>query len=122
MKVPVTSENASLPQEVKSDLAILGDLLGNYYHQDVWADHSTDEEVWEEFLSHRSSGTAGLLLTDAENLLGRGSVEIRNFVRKHADALGFRRSGQYVTWVKRLHTWLHLKVSSNNSLERARER
>jgi hypothetical protein len=121
MKVSATRRKASSPHELGSDLAALTDLLSNYYHQDVWVDHSTDEEVWEEFLSHRPSGAPDLLLADAENLLGRGSVEIRKFVRMHADALGFRRSGQYVTWVRRLQTWLHLKVSSNKSLERTRE-
>jgi hypothetical protein len=96
-------------------------LLGNYYHQDAWVDFSSDEEIWSDFLKHEPSKTAAFLLVELGQLLGRGSVGVRGFIRSNADALGFRQSSRYVTWANRLKAWLEAEMSSNKSLERTRE-
>ena len=97
-------------------------LLQNYYHQDAWLDYSKDEEIWVNFLKHEPPETAGALLHEVDQLLDAGSVRIREFVGSYADALYFRNSNQYVTWMKRLKTWLDGEMSSNKSLERTRDR
>jgi len=120
MKRPATAKEPST-RAVNAQLTNLRRLLKNYYHQDAWVEFSNDEEIWSDFLKHEPSGTAVTLLTDVGQLLGRGSVGVRDFIRSNADALGFRQSSRYVTWANRLKAWLDRELSSNKSLERTRE-
>jgi CdiI immunity protein len=113
MSVPLRNALPKLPT--------LDRLLMNYYHQDVWVEFSEDQDVWLHFLSHASPQDAQMLLADTCQLLGLGSVGVREYLRANSVAFGFRKSSQHVTWAKRLKEWLEQRVSSNNSLERTRE-
>ena len=120
MKRPATLAGDSTSSEGLK-LPALQRLLQNYYHQDAWLDFSKVEEIWADFLKHEPLETAPALLNDVGQLLVKGAITVREFLRSNADALGFRKADQYVTWAKRLKVWLEGAVSSNTSFERTRE-
>jgi hypothetical protein len=103
------------PQYLKNlhgELATLKNFLGAYFHQDVWDDYSSEEEVWDAYMGkpdieknrediERTIGQIDFLLNT------KTPDEIHTFLQTHADALYRERPEESVDWLKRGRDYLH---------------
>jgi hypothetical protein len=109
--------NTTNRNEAPPEFPLLHRLLTCYYHQDVWLDHSSHEEVWQEFFADTVSAAPGQLMSEVNLLLAKDTAEIRKFIGIYADGLAFRRSREYRSWASKLATWLSTQTVPDKSAE-----
>ena len=92
-------------------------LLQGYYHQDVWEEYESDEDVWREFLGH--GGSDGI--SQAVDVVLSWDIDRAvDFIVQSRDEMGGfgpDDAESIMQWLNELRSFLHgkLGVSPKNS-------
>lgn len=83
-------------------------LLGTYYHQDVWDEHSTHQDVWQTFIKDESEELVKQLKREVQELLEMSSLDgiYKVILDKNPDGLLFKDSGDAKRWLEDLNHFL----------------
>jgi hypothetical protein len=92
-------------------LSELTHLLG-YFHQDVWDDFSTHEQVWEAFDCQERNVSIDMLLREVETVLARPTDAVHKVVQSNSSALYFPDAGGSRKWLESLQVWLVARRAS----------
>ena len=88
----------------------LSHLLG-YFHQDVWEDFSTDEEVWEFFVTQELAVSLERILFQIDKLLESQLVDIQAFIQSHSGGPYNSEFDSSREWLVRLRSWLVQRIA-----------
>ena len=80
-------------------------LLGAYYHQDVWEDHNDHEEVWNEFIFDNKK-ILEQLKSELNSLLKEPSININKFIQLHSSGLSFEKDEDARDFLNDLHNYI----------------
>lgn len=95
-----------MQKEKKSTLKY---LLQNYYHQDVWDDMNTHEEVWRFFVRRESIGTVSALKDEVKLFLNQDPQKIYILVgSENSGGLWFNEAKEAYQWLLALNSFLDL--------------
>jgi|CXWK01.1.fsa_nt_gi hypothetical protein len=85
-------------------------LLGTYYHQDIWDEYKTHEEIWQSFVQSESSEVVNQLREEVGDLLdnqGADPDSIHKIIlNKEPHGLWFNNSEEAKKWFEDLNKFI----------------
>lgn len=79
-------------------------FFAGHYHQDVWEDFETDEEVWTDFLSSMSKKYKFAFYTEVINAKQENQADLLVFINHalNGGGMDFESSNQLMKFLKEL--------------------